>query len=200
MKQQKSKQKDLRESLEDINNALDSQNSHNSQEKDLNDVDNKFSGQTQDPISQNNGTVNSNNEDNQVDYKDKYLRLLAEYSNFVKQKEAEIQNVVKFANRNLLLKVLDVLDDIEMGLKQSMISEDTKNILSILKVKLEQLLALEGVCEIELKVGDDYDANKCEVVNTVNQEGMSGKIVEILRKGYTMFDRILRTAKVVVGK
>ncbi|BDQ05014.1 MAG: protein GrpE [Candidatus Dojkabacteria bacterium] len=194
MKRQKLPQNDSQEGRGDINSALDPQ------EKNLDDTNTEFLGQTQATVSQNNGVVNSNSQDSQVDYKDKYLRLLAEYSNFVKQKEAEIQNVVKFANRNLLLKVLDVLDDIEMGLKQSMISEDTRNILNILKVKLEQLLALEGVCEIELKVGDKYDANKCEVVNSVDNQAMSGKIIEILRKGYTISDRILRTAKVVVGK
>ncbi len=197
MKRKKLHQNDSQESRGGIDGTVGSQSP---QVKNLDEANKESLGEAQASVSQNNEVVNSNNEDKKVDYKDKYLRLLAEYSNFVKQKEVEIQNVVKFANRNLLLKVIDVLDDIEIGLKQSVISEDTKNILSILKVKLEQLLTLEGVREIELKVGDEYDANKCEVVNTIDQDGMSGKIVEILRKGYMISDHILRTAKVVVGK
>lgn len=135
-----------------------------------------------------------------VDYKDKYTRILAEYSNYVKQKEIELQSAIRFANRNLLLKVIDVLDDIEAGLAQESVTEETKNILNILKIKILQILAIEGVSEIELAVGDDFDSQKAEVINVVEDKQNSGKIIQILRKGYTLSDKILRTAKVVVGK
>jgi len=136
----------------------------------------------------------------QVDYMDKYTRLLAEYSNYAKQKEIELQSIAKFANKNLLLKVIDILDDIETGLLQEGVSEETKNILNILKIKILQMLAYEGVLEIELTEGDNFDSQKAEVVTVVEDEHKSGKIIQILRKGYTLSDKVLRTAKVVVGK
>lgn len=143
---------------------------------------------------------NKEEKSQKIDYKDKYVRLLAEYTNFAKQKEIEMQNTAKFGNKNILLKVLDILDDIDSGLKQEMVSEETKNILNILKIKIQQLLAYEGVLEMEIKVGDVFNPGNCEVVNTVEDKEMSGKIIEILRKGYTISDNVLRTAKVVVGK
>lgn len=143
---------------------------------------------------------NKEEKSQKIDYKDKYVRLLAEYTNFAKQKEIEMQNTAKFGNKNILLKVLDILDDIDSGLKQEMVSEETKNILKILKIKIQQLLAYEGVLEMEIKVGDVFNPGNCEVVNTVEDKEMSGKIIEILRKGYTISDNVLRTAKVVVGK
>lgn len=142
--------------------------------------------------------LESKNEE--IDYKDKFTRLLAEYSNFAKQKEAELQSTAKFANKNLLLKIIDILDDIETGLIQEQVSEETKGILNILKIKILQILAMEGVLEIELKEGDDFDPSKCEVVTTVEDKGKSGKLIQILRRGYTISDKVLRTAKVIVGK
>ncbi len=76
----------------------------------------------------------------EIDYKDKYTRLLAEYSNFAKQKEVEMASMAKFANKGLISKILDILDDIEAGLIQSETSEETKSILSILKSKLEHTI------------------------------------------------------------
>lgn len=143
---------------------------------------------------------NKEEKNQEIDYKDKYVRLLAEYTNFAKQKEIEMQNTAKFGNKNILLKILDILDDIDSGLKQEMVSEETKNILNILKIKIQQLLAYEGVLEMEIKVGDVFNPENCEVVNTVEDKEMSGKIIEVLRNGYTISDNVLRTAKVVVGK
>lgn len=135
-----------------------------------------------------------------VDYKDKYIRLLAEYTNFANQKDAELKSMAQFSNKNLLIKILDIVDDIEAGLVQESVSEETKSILEILKIKVLQILAMEGVLEIELSSGDSFDSEKCEVVQAIEDQKNSGKIVQVLRKGYTLSDRILRTAKVIVGK
>jgi molecular chaperone GrpE len=138
--------------------------------------------------------------DQSLEFKDKYMRLLAEFSNYQKQKEEETKSVVKFGNSNLLIKIVDILDDIEMGLMQENLNEETKNILEILKSKMTHLLSLEGVSEIEIKVGDDYDPSKCEVITTTPDEKNKGKVSQIARKGYMISDRVLRTAKVIVGK
>jgi molecular chaperone GrpE len=136
----------------------------------------------------------------QVDYKDKYIRLLAEYTNFANQKEAEISAMAKFANKNLITKILDIIDDIEAGLNQEQVNEETKSILKILKIKIMQILAMESVLEIELSPGDPFDPEKCEAVKITEDKNFSGKIVQVLRKGYTISDKVLRTAKVIAGK
>lgn len=147
-----------------------------------------------------NEVENKEVETSQIDYKDKYVRLLAEFTNFTKQKEEEIKGIVKFANKNILLKIIDIIDDIEAGLLQENTSEETKTILNINKNKLSQILVFESVEEIKINKGDTFDANTSEVIQTVEDSQNSGKIVEVLRKGYTMSDRVLRTAKVIVGK
>lgn len=143
---------------------------------------------------------NVKKEENKIDYEDKYKRLLAEYSNFAKQKEAEVASTIAFANKNLISRILDILDDIDAGINQETTPEDTKNILEILKSKLEHTLTLENVEEIKLNPGDVYSAEDCEVVQAVDDPENSGKILQVLRKGYKISGKILRTAKVIVGK
>jgi len=139
-------------------------------------------------------------QDENNDFKAKYLRLLAEFSNYQRQKEEELKSMAKFGNKNLLLKILDILDDIEIGLVQENITDETKVILEILQSKMMHLLSLEGVTQIELKAGDEYDSNTCEVITTIDDESNKNKISQVIRKGYNFSERVLRTAKVVVGK
>lgn len=191
-KKSKSKNKGAAEIVENQKNQKDQTSKETQKTQEDQNIQNTQENQT--------SQENQKDEKTQIDFEEKYLRLLAEYANFAKQKEIELQNVAKFANKNILIKVLDILDDIDSGLNQEMVSEETRNILNILKIKIQQILAYEGVFEIELKSGDKYDPEKCEVVDTVENNEMSGKIVKVLRKGYLISDRVLRTAKVIVGK
>ncbi len=134
------------------------------------------------------------------EYKEKYVRLLAEYTNAMRQKDAEIQTMAKFGNRNLLIKVIDIADDIEIGLAQENLSSETKGVLELLQSKVDHLLSMEGVSAIDFKPGDVYDPNKCEVITMIDDDNNKGKIAVVVRKGYSLGDRILRTSKVVVGK
>lgn len=143
---------------------------------------------------------NTSNSVSEPDFKDKYTRLLAEFTNYQKQKEQEVRSMAAFGNSKLLTKILDIVDDIEMGLSQDTVSEETKSILNLLKEKLSHLLNFEGVKEIDLKPGDSFDANQSEAIHAVEDEKNSGKIIQVARKGYMLADRVLRTAKVVVGK
>ena len=100
--------------------------------------------ETQNEVEENN-LESQAQESNEPDFKDKYARLLAEFTNFQRQKDEEIKSMAKFGNSNLLSKVIDILDDIEMGLVQENISEETKNILEILKsTKLD---TMSNFCE-----------------------------------------------------
>jgi molecular chaperone GrpE len=136
----------------------------------------------------------------QVDYKEKYLRLLSEFTQYQRQKEEEVKAMAVYGNKSLLLKMIDLLDDMEMGLMQEGLSEETKSLLEMLKSKFENTLNVEGVKEISIKSGDQYDAQKCEVISAVEDENNKGKIIHVVRKGYMLSDRVLRTAKVIVGK
>jgi molecular chaperone GrpE len=135
-----------------------------------------------------------------IDYKEKYIRLLAEFTNYQKLKEDEVRAMAVYGNKSLLLKMIDLLDDIEVGLQQDHLGEETKDLLQMLKEKFDNTLKIEGVTEVSIKQGADYDPQKCEVITTIDDPENKGKIVQVVRKGYMISDRVLRSAKVVVGK
>ncbi|MCX8034757.1 MAG: nucleotide exchange factor GrpE [Candidatus Dojkabacteria bacterium] len=136
------------------------------------------------------------------DYKDKYIRLQAEFANFARQKEQEVLSATKFAKNNILLRVLEVIDDIEAYLAQENINEEVKNILNILLAKLNLLITLEGVTVVEINPGDDFDYTIAEVVDTTpsQDDSQKGKVAYVIKKCYKIYDKVLRTAKIIVFK
>ena len=125
--------------------------------------------------------------------KNQLKRALADYSNLQKRFEEEKKYLIKYANANLLLKLVSVLDSLEEA-KKHLQNEGLD--LSIKKYK--ETLHTEGINEIDSE-GKKFDPNFHEAVEVV--EGKEdGKIVEVLQKGYTLDDKVLRPAKVKVSK
>ncbi len=130
----------------------------------------------------------------QVDeFKNKYLRALADYQNLENRVKNEREWVVENANRNLVLKLLPFLDNLE---KAEVFIKDQG--LKIAKDHLEKVLREIGLEEIAVK-DREYDPYTAEVIDIVSGD-KDNVVVEVLRKGYKMQDKILRVAQVKVSK
>lgn len=127
------------------------------------------------------------------DWKDKFLRALADYQNLEKRQEGENERIRNQAKKNLLLKFLDILDDIESA---EIFVKDSG--LKLIKNKFINILKSEGVSEMGL-MGKTYDPHfaECVEVSTGEKDNI---IVGILRKGYKLNDDILRVPRVKVEK
>lgn len=120
------------------------------------------------------------------------LRALADYQNLHKRVEIEKQEWVKYANTNLLSKILSVCDDLDRAanfIKDAGIDMVRNNLKNVLKEF--------GVEEIEM-LGKDFDPNFMECVE--QKEGQKNKVLQVLEKAYKLHDKILRPGKVIVGK
>lgn len=127
------------------------------------------------------------------DIKNQLKRALADYSNLQKRFGEEKKYIVAYANATLLLKLVGVLDFLEEAGKHL---ENEGLDLSIKKFK--EALEFEAIREIGSE-GKKFDPNFHEAIDVV--EGKEdGKIVEVLQKGYTLNDKVLRPAKVKVSK
>ena len=143
--------------------------------------------------------------------KDEYLagwkRERADLLNYKKEELERIGEILKYADVGLILKVLPILDNFEIAVKEveSMKSEDMKIediIKGFLQIKnqFQDFLKREGVEEIRA-VGERFDPNLHEVVEEVEiKEKESGIIIEEVQKGYTINGKVLRPAKVKVAK
>jgi len=127
------------------------------------------------------------------EFKNKYLRALADYQNLEKRVNEEKFELIKMANKNLLIKILPFLDNLE---KAEIFVKDEG--LKISKNHFLQILKETGLEEINL-LNKDFDPNLAEAIDIVPGKE-DKKVVEILRKGYKFEDKILRVAQVKVSK
>ena len=119
-------------------------------------------------------------------------RVLADYQNQKKRFEKQQQEFVKFANSTLIDKFLTVLDDLERAqyhLKDDGLALALKQFLTVLES--------ESVKEINLK-NSDFDPQTADCIEIV--DGPKNKIIQIIKKGYTLNSKVLRPAQVRVGK
>ncbi len=127
------------------------------------------------------------------EFKNKYLRALADYQNLEKRISEEKFEIIKNANKHLILGLLPFLGNLE---KAEVFIKDKG--LKITKDHLFNILKEIGLEEIEV-LNKEYDPNSAEVIDTV--EGDKDNIVtEVLRKGYKLNDKILQVAQVKVSK
>lgn len=134
---------------------------------------------------------------------DKYLRTNAEFENARKRWEREKEDVLKFANYSLLKEVIIILDEMEQALKMvkehSNIDEISKG-LEIMYNNFLKVLHKRGFKYIEAK-GKKFDPHLHEIVTTkdVDSDDQDHMVLEEIQKGYLLEDKVLRTAKVIVG-
>ncbi len=125
--------------------------------------------------------------------KNKYLRALADYQNLEKRIGEERFELMKMANKNLLIKILPFLDNLE---KAEVFIKDQG--LKISKDHFLQILLEAGLEEIDV-LGKEFDPVSSEAVDIVPGKE-DNKIIEVLRKGYKFEDKIIRVAQVKVSK
>ena len=134
--------------------------------------------------------------------KEKYLRLYAEFDNFKRRTAREKIEMMQTAGKEVIQGLLEVLDDMERAekqLTQSADSQAAREGLTLVFHKLRALLQAKGLKEME-SVGKDFDPDRHEAITEIPSPGNEGKVVDQVEKGYYLNDKIIRFAKVVVGK
>ena len=135
--------------------------------------------------------------------KDKFIRKVAEFENFKKRSTKERIELIQTAGKDVIVDLLEVLDDCERAEKQLANSDDikVKEGVTLVFNKLKNVLAAKGVKPMET-IKQDFDPDKHEAITEISAptEDMKGKVIDEVQKGYYLNDKIIRYAKVVVGK
>lgn len=138
------------------------------------------------------------------DAKDKYVRKVAEFENFKRRNAKERVELMQTAGKEVIKDMLDVMDDCDRAQKQMETSEDIKTIKEgVLLVfnKLRNVLQSKGLKAMDT-IGKEFNTDLHEAITEIpapNPE-LQGKVVDEVMKGYYLNDKIIRHAKVVVGK
>lgn len=136
--------------------------------------------------------------------KKEYMFLMAEFDNYRKRVVREKGELVKNAAEKVLQGLLPIVDDFERGLEAAKTTDSTDAILEGMELiynKIVKYLESNGVKAMST-TGTAFDADVHEAIATVPapSEEMKGKVLDTVQKGYTLNDKVLRHAKVVVGE
>jgi molecular chaperone GrpE len=137
--------------------------------------------------------------------RDKYLRLYSEFENFRRRTTKDRLEWMQNASRDVILALLPVVDDMERALKalENSSKEEQKALegFNLIYQKLYKTLEKNGLKPIESK-GEAFDTDLHEAVTQfpAPSEDMKGKVIDEVEKGYTLNDKVIRFAKVVVGQ
>ncbi len=157
---------------------------------------------TEDNMSEAEGVLGDNMSD-ETDWKDKFLRLQAEFDNYRKRTLKEKMELVQSGGSDVLKAVLPVVDDMQRAQEAMHKSEDVVALregITLIAQKFEEVLKQRGVTQIEA-VGCELDVDKHEAVaRFAAGEDKKDKIIDVVQQGYMLHDKVLRFAKVVVGE
>lgn len=135
-----------------------------------------------------------------IELKSHIQRLQADFDNFRKQNDKQKQDLIRYANEGLIVKFLDVYEDMERALENSTNEEELREGLELIYSKMKNTLDKEGVEEIPA-VGEKFDPFKHEALLTVDSPNHeNNEIVDELMKGYTLKDKVIKYSKVRVCK
>lgn len=138
------------------------------------------------------------------DYKDKYLRLSAEFDNYRKRTMKEKAELIKNGGENAISAILPILDDLERALQNMQKADDVKAMyegIDLIHQKFLKNLGHEGLEKMN-PVGEAFDTDFHEAIALVPapEEAQKGKVLDCVQTGYKLNDKVIRHAKVVVAQ
>lgn len=164
--------------------------------KDLDHLESEIS-KKEEEIQEKNNEIKDKNE-KMEDYHDQLQRLQADFENYKKRSEKNMKDYVKYANENLIIKIIDAYEDFERALEAD--PKDLKEGVEIIYKKLKDILEGEGLCQIKAE-GEKFDPFKHEALMVEDNEDYDDDtVIEELGKGYTLGSKVIKYSKVKVCK
>ncbi len=153
--------------------------------------------------SQDNVTAAPSPEELLAEEKDRYIRLYAEFENYKKRTSKEKIEFFQYANQEMMVSMLGVLDDFERALKEIAKNGNPADLqgVELIYQKFKNKLTEKGLKTMEVKAGDSFDVDFHEAITQIPapSEELKGKIVDVIETGYLLGDKVIRFAKVVTG-
>jgi molecular chaperone GrpE len=139
-----------------------------------------------------------------TEMQDKYIRLSAEFDNYRKRTLREKIELSRTGGEAVIISLLPVVDDFDRAIVSMGDTDDCTAIkqgLELINTKLSAFLKQNGVSEIKA-INEPFNPDIHEAVTStpVDDESLKGKVIEVIRKGYTLHEKVIRFPKVVVGE
>lgn len=150
-----------------------------------------------------NVTPEPSSEELLAEEKDRYIRLFAEFENYKKRTTKEKMDFFQYANQDMMISMLGVLDDFERAIKEIAKNGNEADLqgVELIYQKLKNKLTEKGLKLMEVNAGDAFNVDNHEAITQIPAPSpeLKGKIVDVIESGYTLGDKVIRFAKVVTG-
>jgi molecular chaperone GrpE len=138
-----------------------------------------------------------------ADWKDKYVRLYAEFDNYKRRTSKERIDLLKTANEDLMSSLIPIIDDFDRALKNIPATEETKVLregVELIHNKFNKTLQQKGLVAMNAQ-GEVFNTELHEAITQIPAptEDLKGKVVDEVEKGYFLGDKVIRYAKVIIG-
>ena len=136
--------------------------------------------------------------------RDEYLagwqRAKADFINYKKDEVRRFDDLIRFANEDILEELIDVLDSFDLGLAALEKAGPVEKGVYMVRSKLDNVLKQRGLEILSVKVGEKFNPVLSEAMVEIESEQPAGTILEVIESGYKLHDKILRPARVKVSK
>ena len=179
-------------------NVLDTENSSGNLSDELNEIliEDENTPSADETISELEAKVN--------EWQDKYIRISAEFDNYRKRTLKEKSDLLKYGSEDALKSLIPVIDDFERGLKSIDQAQDMNSVkegMLLIYNKFREYLNQRSIKEIEaLNLDFNVDVHEAITKIPVEDKSLSGKIVDVVEKGYYLHDKVIRFSKVVIAE
>ena len=150
-----------------------------------------------------NVTIAPTSEELLAEEKDRYIRLFAEFENYKKRTAKEKNDFFQYANQDMMISMLAVLDDFERAMKEIAKNGNEADLqgVELIYQKLKNKLTEKGLKQMEVRAGDNFNVDFHEAITQIPapSDDLKGKIVDVIETGYSLGDKVIRFAKVVTG-
>lgn len=139
-----------------------------------------------------------------AELKDKYVRLYSEFENYRRRTSKERLDLIKTASQDLMIEIIPVIDDFERAFKASENEENPVKVRDgnhLVFNKFVKILENKGLKPMDDLIGKTFDPDTQEAITQIPspKEDMKGKVIDVVERGYTLGDKVIRYAKVVIG-
>ena len=133
--------------------------------------------------------------------KEKYVRLFAEFENYKRRTAKEKIELFKTAGKDVLSSLVPILEDFKRAISLEGSDSNDEGI-NLIYNKFNETLKNQGLIEVEVNVGDIFDAEIHEAISQIpaQKDSQKGKIIDIIQGGYKIGDNIITYPKVVVAQ
>ena len=132
-------------------------------------------------------------------YLEGWQRTQADFQNYIKQKDIEVQGFKKFATEDIVLAIIPIMDNLILAcesIPESIAKDNWVKGVEQVRKHFERVLNESGVKEIIVSAGDKFDPAYHEAAGEIKSDGESGTITEVLQGGYTLNDKVIRASRV----